>query len=353
MQYKFMNATKLIRITIPLFTILLTVGPAPASAGILDTINNKVTTVQNRTGTILSNTNGVQDLVTNVRGVTTGFRSGVVSDLQVTLGEAQDLIAFLKERRENAGSPADYPDLSLLITSLETIVGILQDNPNGGDFGVLSQLLQVLPDKLLAVAGRAVSKAGIDGVLFTRMNQMALDLAVLNDAIKQDEAEQNTVIQVQALSVVPEPGVDTLPFPTNCDTYNSNRQELKRAAFAVLGTGAAIRVTGEVMAGLATTVQTDKEVGIHGYTGLAVRTDVSGAIGKVTAGVGAAAMATAGTVFSKLKHCEILYHQEEIMVSNQQILDSNQDVLNSNAILLEEVCVISRYRSANCQALLP
>ena len=346
MKNKPHGVIKLTRVTTPLLATLLSFGVTATQAGILDTINTKVTTVQNRTGTILNNTNGVQELVTNVRGVTSGFRSGVFSDLQASMSEAQDLIAFLKEQRENAGSPADYPDLSLLITSLESIMGVLQDNPSGGDFGVLSQLLQVLPENLLAVTGRAVSKAGVDGAFVNRINQMAFDLAVLRDAIKLDEAEQINATQLQALSGAPEPGLDDLPSPTKCDTYNSNRQELKRAAYAVLGTGAAIRVTGEVMAGVAKTTGNAKEVGIHGYVSINIETDARGAIGKITAAIGAATMATAGTVFAGLKHCEILYHQAEIKKSNEQ-------VLNSNAILLEEVCQLTRYRSANCQALLP
>jgi hypothetical protein len=348
------GATKLIRVTTPLLAALLTVGVTAAQAGILDTINNKVTTVQNRTGTILNNTNGVQELVTNVRGITSGFRSGVVSDLTASLGEAQDLIAYLKEQRESAGSPADYPDLSLLITSLESIVGVLQDNPNGGDFGVLSQLVQVLPDNLLAVAGRVASKAGVDGDFVNRVNQAATDLALLKAAIAQDEADQNA--QMQPPGPTPtalEPGMDTLPSPTNCGGYNSNRYNYQFAALNVLGIGVGMKLMGELMAGMAQTTGNAKEVGIHGYVSINIETDAAGALGKIYAGIGSGMIAIAGSVNTKLRHCEILYHQAEIMESNQKILDSNQDVLNSNAVLLEEVCAISRYRSANCQALLP
>ena len=305
--------------------------------------------VQNRTGTILNNTNGVQDLVTNVRGVTSGFRSGVVSDLQVTLGEAQDLIAFLKERRESAGSPADYPDLSILITNLESIVGILQDNPNGGDFGVLTQLLQVLPEKLLAVAARGVSKAGIDGEFVNRINQTALDLDLLTDTIRQDtQDEENQPAEVCTFQVgkVYTPGVDELPCQTSCTNYNSNRKALKIAANGAASNGLYMKITGELLAGVAKTTATYKGVGIHGYADYSISTDPAQAIGKIIAALGAGSLSVASTINNKLKHCEILYHQAEIMESNQQVLDSN-------AAMLEEVCQLTRYRSANCQALLP
>lgn len=341
------GATKITRLIITLMTVLLTTGAAPTVAGILDTINSKVTTIQNRTSTILSNTNGVQDLVTNVRGITTGFRSGIVSDLQETLGEAQDLVAFLKEQRESAGSPADYPDLSLLITSLESIVGALQDNPNGADFGVLSQLLQILPDRVLAVAARGVSRAGIDAEFVTRTNQIANDVAVLRDLINEDAADLIALLETQVEETI------DIDFPTACDRYNNNERALKLAANALSLYGADLNLVGKMISATAQTTATGKKVGVHGYVGFTIETDSAGSIGKIISGIGSALTAQARTVNNKLRHCEIIFNQDKIKALNEQLINSNQQVLDSNAVLLEEVCRLTRYRSANCQALLP
>lgn len=350
-------ATPLTHITILFIAVFLSIGATPSHAGLLGTIDNKVDTVinkvdkvNNKVTTAVANTNGVQDLVTNVKGVTSGFRPGVFEDLQASLGEVQDMIEFLKAFSDNAGSPADYPDVLILITSLESIISVLQDTPGSNlDPGILPQLIQVLPDRLLAVLGQALTKAGIDAAFVDRLNQMALDLAMLSDAIKQDDAEQAVAMQQfqsATLVMAPVPGTDPLPSPTSCDFFNNRRAALKLAAAGVLTVGGYLRLSGKLLDGTAKTVQTDVEVGIHGYTGTAIKTDPLGAVGKIMAGIGAVTMAISATTYNRLRHCEILYHQQEILVGQQNVLDSNQ-------VLLQEICELKRYNSGNCQVFLP
>lgn len=349
------GATKFTRLIIPLTALLLATGAAPTVAGILDTINSKVTTIQNRTSTILSNTNGVQDVVSNVRGMSDGFRPEVLDNLRGSLSEAQDLIEFIRSRQESAGSPMDYPDLSSFISSLESVVNGLLDDPNNElSFGILTSLLQVLPDRLLAGLGRAVSKAGIDGAFIDRIDQAASDLEVLRDALRQDAIVQTTAAQgPQVNADPPVPGLDRLPFPTNCDRFNSNRVRLVSAATTMSLFGASMKVKGEMLAGAAETFVRTSELQVWGWVGAQVWTDPDGATGKIVAGIGDGLLQTANAVINRLRHCEILYRQAEIMETNQQVLDSNQQVMDGNAALLEEVCRLTRYRSANCQALLP
>jgi hypothetical protein len=96
-------------------------------------------------------------------------------------------------------------------------------------------------------------------------------------------------------------------------------------------------VTGDIMAGLAKTVVTNAQVAVWGWAGGEVKTEPLGAFGQVTAGLGKGVLATASSVYGKLRHCELLWHQE-------RNFELQQDVL-------EEVCTLTRFRSETCQAL--
>lgn len=340
-------------ITTSLLAVLLSVGTSAAQAGILDTINAKVTTVQNRTGTILNNTNGLQDVVSNVRGMRDGFRDGVISDLRESLEEAQDLAEFLKARRESAGDKSQYPDLAVLVTSLDNIASVLIDDPGKvGALEALSALLNVLPDKVLAPFARTVSKAGVDAAFVDRMNQMAFDLVELRDILKEVDAQED---QIFAAPVVQVSALATPVMVINRCLINDEDKKLRlgRAAKTVKGVALAMQYFGKLTETLGGTVESKKIIQIWGWAGIDIQVDAAKTTGKLIALLGDGALALADKAKSNLASCDAQARQTQLVELDNQLLISNEAVLESNAILLEEICGLTRYRSASCQALQP
>ncbi|MGB5395981.1 MAG: hypothetical protein WBN96_02425 [Gammaproteobacteria bacterium] len=341
------------RITTSLLAVLLSVCTSAAQAGILDTINAKVTTVQNRTGTILNNTNGLQDVVSNVKGMRDGFRDGVISDLRETLGEAQDLAEFLKARRESAGDKSQYPDLAVLVTSMDSIASVLIDDPGKvGALEALSALLNVLPDKALAPIARAVSKAGVDAAFVDRINQMAFDLVELRDILKEIDAQedQNFAVPIVQVSAIAAP----VMVIDRCLINDEDKKlRLSRAAKTVKGVALAMQYFGKLMETLSTSIKTQKDIQIWGWVGISIDVKGTETVGKLMALLGDGVLALADKAKSNLASCDDEARQTQLVELDNQLLISNEAVLESNAILLEEICGLTRYRSANCQALQP
>lgn len=203
------------------------------------------------------------------------------------------------------------------MTSLETLVNLLLvDVGNQVDFGALTGLLQVVPDQVLATAGRAVAQAGIDAAFVAKLDQLALDVALLQDAERQTLLEEE--------NEGPNP---FLEGGTKCTFYNANRPGLKAAAGSVLGIGAATKLVGYGLIAAAKTVRTDKEIAIHGYVGLQIKTDIKSAIGKVLNGIGDVTVTSAGSGFLNLRHCEVVHYQR---------------------VILNEICTLNRGRSSQC-----
>jgi len=68
--------------------------------------------------------------------------------------------------------------------------------------------------------------------------------------------------------------------------------------------------------------------GVHGYASLNIENDTYGMLAKLMGGVSELAVGLAGFGSGALRHCEVLHYQRT---------------------LLEEICALSRYRSAACQ----
>lgn len=330
--------------------LLLWAFAIPAFSGPLenavDRIENKVddlkatlNQVKNKTNAIEQAQDGLKPMLDTVKGVTGKVDTSTFDDLSENLDFAQDLLTFVKLQGESAGNSGDYVNVGdLVVTLIDISERLIASDAYSSqiDFQVLENLTAILPEKLLAVSGRSLYAAGIDANRLSQLQSLVASLETYNQVEAQERDEQS---DGESDKWVGEGW-------TRCDVYNEARPGLKADAALAVGTGLFALVSGEIIAGLAKTVQTEQEVGIHGYTGMAIETDVSGAIGKVMAGVGRGAIAVGGSIYGKLRHCELLHHARLQDTKHELILENQQN-------LLREICSVTRYRSEACQAVWP
>jgi len=269
------------RLAIPILMIALGTSPVPANAGVIDTVNNKVTNILNRVKTIGSNTNGFGDFVTTLRDVRDSMGGGMISDIRETIGETQDLIQFIKDRRDSAGQTSQYPSLPVLVQSLGRIADILleRDGQAGGLDG-LSALLAVLPDRSLAPVARAVSRVGVDSDFVAKIDQMGTDLAELRDILEQTAVLRDSGSQVAGDYWIQDTDLYHAEF--GCHIYDSTRlvrlsqiaRKVKKVASFMKFKGAMIDAKGKV-------IKVKKGVGIFGWVSMQPTTDTQGTIAQV------------------------------------------------------------------------
>jgi len=338
--------------------LLLGIAAIPAEAAILDdikatvnSINSRISTLLSRTATLLTNTNGMQEVVSTVQDTRVELRASVVDELRDGMEEAQDLAEFLKARNDSAGNLAQYPSLVDLVRNLDAIATVLIDNPNKiQPLNTLADLLAFLPEKTLAPFARLVSQAGIDQVFINRLGQMAVDLVEVREAAKEiDAQEQNAAtlkVQSNLIAAANAPALLIQPI-TRCVITDSDRQiRLSRLAKTIKGIGFTLKYFGTLTEALSENVKTGKALAVWGWVGINLETKVAGATGKIMALTGDGVIAIADKVLGNMNACDDQARFDAIMASHQEILDSN------NA-LMTEICGLTRYRSAECQALLP
>ncbi len=281
MQNKNMISIKLMRATIPLLTILLIVSPMRVEAGLLDTVNNKVTNILNRVKNIMSNTNGLGDFINTMKDVRGNLGNGMISDMQDGIADTQNLIQFIKDRRESAGQTSQYPSLPNLVRSLDGIADVLVSrNGQGGALEGLSLLLDALPDKALAPVARVISKAGIDGDFVYKIDQMATNLVDLRDTLDEIAARRHSAYQVAGEYWIEDQDLYRAEF--DCPIHSSTRLvRLSRAARAVKHTAEVLKISGSFIETITDAVEVKKGVGIWGWVNADVEAKPGQTLGKL------------------------------------------------------------------------
>jgi hypothetical protein len=296
----------------------------------VNTINTRAADIQSKTnamrsdvGTVLGNTNGVQDLVGNVRDITASFSPDLFDDIRAALQDAQSLLEIAKEQVVEARDRrASHPDLLAFVTGMEKLVKALPGAEAANvDLGVLTKLLGILPDKVLDVAGQGLLTAGIDQAFVGKLDQAAADVTLLSET---EEAESK-VFGDGAHTAVP-----FIPAGTGCAF---DRMNVQRASRAVLGLGRVLDLGGNILAAMSKTTASGNitkniRAGVHGYASLNIENDTYGMLAKLMGGVSDRAVDIANFGGGLLRHCEVLHYQRT---------------------MLEEICALSRYRSAACQ----
>jgi hypothetical protein len=302
------NARRILFI-FPILAILLTVSPIPAQAGVIDTVNNKVTTILNKVKSIASNTSGLQEFITTLRDIRDSMGGGMISDMRETLGETQDLMQFIKDRRESAGDTSQYPSLHVLVQSLDGTADVLLDrNGQGGVLEGLSALLAVLPDKVLAPVARAVSRVGIDNDFVATIDRMATDLVELRDITAEADAGQDSASQDAAnnLSV----GVDALYVAQfGCHISKLQLVTLNRTTKRVKTGGQRLKLVGALTQAKDEGIKLKKGAGVWGWVSVSPEAKPQWVIGKVLEIIGDAALNLVGRAEKHIDTCKAHYEK--------------------------------------------
>jgi len=283
----------------PILAILLTVSPMPADAGVIDRVNNKVTTILNKVKSIASNTNGLQEFITTLRDIRDSMGGGMISDMKETIGETQDLIQFIKDRRESAGQTSQYPSLHVLVQSLDGIAAVLTDRDGqGGALEGLSAMLAVLPDKVLAPVAKAAYRAGIDAEFVAKIDRMGTDLVELREILDQADARRAAASQVAGIGerfFIDGDGLLIAEF--GCHIHEARELvRLSRRVRATKKTAESLKLLGALIETAKSGVETEQQIGIWGWVAFTVKVDVPEALGKLMgiAGDGALVLVESG-----------------------------------------------------------
>lgn len=303
-------AARRVCFTIPFLAILLFVSPAPAKAGLLDSVNNKVTIILNKVKSIASNTNGLQDFITTLRDIRGSLGSGMISDMRETVGETQDLIQFIKDRRESAGQASQYPSLHVLVESLGNVSGVVTNREGqSGALESLSALLAVLPDKALAPVAKAISRAGIDGDFVFKIDQMATDLVELRNIIDETTARRDAATRVAGDVWVDGDGLLIAEF--ECHIRGpAQLVRLSRTARSVKKIAETMKVLGALIDATNGAITIEKGAGIWGWVSVDVKTDAKGATGKLLVILADAVLVIVDSAQNIIDTCKDQYVQQ-------------------------------------------
>ncbi|MHC4907289.1 MAG: hypothetical protein ACYTBW_03380 [Planctomycetota bacterium] len=265
----------------PILAILLTVSPMPAQAGVIDTVNNKVTTILKKVKSIASNTSGLQEFITTLRDIRDSMGGGMISDMRESIGDTQNLIQFVKDRRESAGQTSQYPSLPNLFRSLDGVADVLLERDGqGGALEGLAVMLAVLPDKALAPVARAVSKVGIDEDFVAKIDQMGVDLIEIRDILEETAARRSAASQVAGDYWITNNDLYQAEF--GCHVHDSTRLvRLSRAARGVKKTAEILKLFGALTEATQDVVKFEKGLGVWGWVTFKVRVDIKESTSKI------------------------------------------------------------------------
>lgn len=279
------NLAGRIRFAIPFLAIFLLVSPVSAEAGLLDTVNSKVTNILNRVKQIGSNTSGLQEFITTLRDVRDSLGGGMISDMRDSIGETQQLIQFIKDRRESAGQTSQYPSLPNLVRSLDGIAEVLLERDGqGGALEGLSALLDVLPDKALAPVARTISRIGIDGDFVMKIDRMATDLVDLREILNETAARRDSASQVAGMQWLGEDELFIAEF--GCHVRDSLQLvRLSRVARGVKRAAELVKIKATLLEAKSSLLNVDKGVGIWGWVSAKVDVDAEETIAKIMTAV--------------------------------------------------------------------
>jgi hypothetical protein len=311
----------------------------------VDTIKNKLQSVAAKTNAIEAAQDGLQPMLERVKDITSKIDPSTFEDLTSELDAAQDLLAFIKLQTEGAGNSSDYVNVAELITTMTQLSALLTKgdaNSPAVNFGVLADLMAILPEKALAPVGKSLAAGGLDAAFLAEMNALIPQLDQFNQVRTADADEQEEGPVQQHVG----------EGWTRCESYNTRRPEMKMLAGTLGLVGVGGLVTGKITSGLTKTVIVNTEFAVHGYLGTSIEKGPTAAIGDVIAGLSKAIISLSGSIYGNLRHCELLYHarnqdaQLEAIIANQETIKLNQENI------LRESCAATRFRSPACQALL-
>lgn len=285
-------------------------------------VQGKVNTIRSRTATIASNTSGMQDLVANVREITAGFRSGLFEDVGQALEDAQKLLELARDQASAAvENRSNQPDVVAFLDAIEDLLRVLLgDAGDTLDLGVLDRLFDILPEQVLAVVGQGLLTAGIDQDVVEKLEQAVVDVDLLQQT---EEAESRAASTASA-------GTPFVAQGSRCDFDRAGWSEASGRVFVL---GNALKLAGKLIAATGKTTASGNitkniRAGVHGYASLNIENDLSGVIAAILDGVGDTFIALASVASARLDQCELLVYQQT---------------------LLNEICTLTRFRSASCQ----
>jgi hypothetical protein len=269
-------------------------------------VEGKVDTIGSQATAIVTNTDGMQDLVENVRGVTSALPNGAMDDLREALQDAQALLDLAQTQAADAvANKGNYPDLVEFSTGLANLTkASMGDAGKNVNFGALTQLLEILPDKLRAVTGQGLMTAGIDQAFVEKLQQAALDVTLL------EQVEQQT-----SQLAAPPDGPEFLTGGSNCAIWNDNREAIDKASKGAGALGKLMKLSGKIIESKAEALKVGEKlhIGIHGYALFDIEKKPLEALGKKLEGVGDALKDKADWASDNLNHCETLFYQQSLL----------------------------------------
>ncbi|MCX2980877.1 hypothetical protein EYC98_08360 [Halieaceae bacterium IMCC14734] len=279
---------------------------------------------------------GILDYVTQVNALRDELGPETFETVQNLAKDQLGAFTVLSDYQQTL---ADTPEMDLigLLDKIEAVIGATKffvPNIELPDTTLPRTLITSGPPQLISLAAKAMYASGGE-----EMAQMLSDtIAPLSD-LATALAADNALIQGEQLSTLaagPSSGRTPLQGATNCQVWDERRRALKAAAVTLQSTSIGLQATAPVVAAFFKIIKTETGAKVWGWVGgdIAIKVHViPETVGKAGQVIGK--IADAG--FARLRHCELLYRQEE--------------VFQQQAVLLEEICSLSRYRSAACQAL--
>lgn len=289
-----------------LFVVFLCM-PAVVSAGIDEEVQAVKELVKDAKEAALEakkNTNGLKPIISTVQGISVAD-ADVTAKLRARLEDAVDFLALIDTLSADNGTSGDYIDPLELVEVMEALVEAVRPDMVGpsGDFRVLKILYPQLPDSVRAATGRALSGAGIDRPFIDAGWELANNLEILKEANAQDSSENEFNVTGTAGNLV---------AYTQCGYLNEKQRILRTVAAIVFVFGSDYKVVGKVISARAV-AEANTAIGVHGYTGTEVKLDSTGKLGAVMEAVGTAATDLSGSLYRKLRHCEIITRQQAIV----------------------------------------
>ena len=158
---------------------------------------------------------------------------------------------------------------------------------------------------------------------------------------------------------------DDVPFtfaPFSCDFMKNESgiieetkiRNVTRASTVLVGFGTVFRITGLTLKALGHTIFGGKEIDAGAsFANVHLKSNHKMMLGIALDGIGKVLNTMGGSGLHKVSLCRNLYNQETIFLQNQDIEQQNVTIIQQNESVLSELCALSRYRSADCQAYKP
>lgn len=158
--------------------------------------------------------------------------------------------------------------------------------------------------------------------------------------------ERNTLLNslIDTTSGVAE-SINTIELD-ECEIILGNEEDFNSAKTALKLYSTYFKIVGKKLQASGETTITEGDIGIHGYVHVTAKTNPEKKWAARFTGLSDALSSLSKTAGEKQKFCTLRMEHENLLVQQETILQGQQ-------ALLQEICALTRFRSANCQALLP